>query len=60
MRGFACATTTDVISIDCKEDNCAYNHVLPFLLEFEDTKSVNQNSHDQSTNDGSGDSSLST
>ena len=52
MRRLACATTTDVISINRKENNCAYNHVLPLLLEFEDTKSVNQDSHNQSTDDG--------
>ncbi len=42
MRRFTCATTTYVISVDRKENNYAYNHVLPLLLEFEDTKSVVQ------------------
>jgi hypothetical protein len=42
MRRLACATTTDVISINRKEDNCANNDVLPLLLEFKDTKTVNQ------------------
>ena len=60
VRGLTCTAAADVISIHSKENNCAYNDVLPFLLKFEDTKSVDQNGHDQSTDDGSGDSSLST
>jgi len=34
---FSCATTSDVISVDRKENNGANNYVLPLLLEFEDT-----------------------
>ena len=34
---FSCTTTSDVISVDRKENNGANHHVLPLLLEFEDT-----------------------
>jgi hypothetical protein len=42
MRTFSCAAAADVISIDSEEDNCAHYDVLPLLLEFEDTESVDQ------------------
>ena len=42
MRGLTRTATADVISINSEEDNCAHNDVLPLLLEFEDTKSVDQ------------------
>jgi hypothetical protein len=40
VRRLACTATTDVISINCKENDCAYYDVLPFLLKFQDAKTV--------------------
>ena len=42
VRGLTCTTTTDVISIYGKENNCTDYDVLPLLLEFEDAEPINQ------------------
>ena len=42
VRGLTCTTTTDVISIYGKENNCTDYDVLPLLLEFEDAQPINQ------------------
>jgi hypothetical protein len=43
VRGLTSTAAADVISIDCKENNCTYYDVLPLLLKFENTKTIDEN-----------------